>query len=181
MPEPSSSPLSEQEFVTLLTRHQPDVWAFLLGLMPGNPDVADVLQKTNILLWNKRASFVSGTNFRAWALTVARYEMLAHLKYQKRHAGFTFDDDVLSKLADEGAEDTAETSARAAALESCMAKLRPQDRELIEYRYSRAGGLETLSRRCGRSVSSLSVSLFRIRTWLRRCVIGTLHSRGETL
>ncbi len=165
------------DFVSLLTRHQPDIWAYLLGLMPGHPDVSDVLQKTNIVLWNKRDSFTSGTNFRAWAFTVARFEMLSHLKSQKRNKCFTFDDEVLELLADQDANEFHETSERLAALEACMAKLRPQERELIEYRYSRMDGLEALSGRCGRSVSSLSVSLFRTRTWLRRCIVATLWTK----
>ena len=36
-------PQSLADFVSLLTRHQPDLLAFIISLMPGDPEVADVL------------------------------------------------------------------------------------------------------------------------------------------
>lgn len=166
------------EFVSQLTRYQPDIWAYLLGLMPGHPDVSDVLQKTNLVLWNKRESFELGSNFRAWALTVARYEVMAHLKSQRRRPVFVFDDALIETLASEGPADMGDSSCRLEALETCLHSLRKEDRELLEHRYQRQGGLDDFARRCGRSVSALSVSLFRLRTALRRCVVQRLESQG---
>lgn len=166
------------EFVTALTNHQADMWAFIVSLMPGHPDVADVLQKANVVLWTKRDSFTPGTNFRAWALSVARFEVLAHLKSLRRQPCFVFDGELLDLLAAEAPEVQPSGSGRLEALEHCLGRLRPQDRELIDQRYRQHGGLERHARRCGRSVSALSVTLFRLRAALRRCISQHLDAEG---
>lgn len=67
-----------QEYVKLMTDHQWPLRGFILSLMPGSPDVGDVLQETNLVLWQKRRQFKLGTNFFAWACRIARYEVMHH-------------------------------------------------------------------------------------------------------
>ena len=81
---PRDNPPSSAEFVGLLTLHQADLWAFIITLMPGDSEVADVLQKTNLVLWNEQKKFKKGTNFLAWSFTIARFEVLTHWKNRKR-------------------------------------------------------------------------------------------------
>ena len=158
------------EFVSLLTRHQPDLWSYIITLMPGDPDTADVLQKTNLVLWTKQRDFEPGSNFRAWAFAVARFEVLAHLKRNKREGIVLLDEELLERIAHEAPDALAPSELRLAALERCLNKLRPQDRELLDHRYRTALGLEEFAARVGRSVSALSVTLHRLRGSLRKCV-----------
>ena len=55
-------PAELQVYVSLMTKNQGNLRAFIISLMPGSPDVADVLQET---LWQKRHKFEIGTNFLA--------------------------------------------------------------------------------------------------------------------
>jgi len=178
MPEPAVQPGANAAFVTELTNHQGDLWAFLCSLMPGHPDVADVLQKTNIVLWNKQDQFTPGTHFRAWAFRIARYEMLNHLRSRRRDGWVPFDDGLADTIAEELPQALAPSHERLAALEKCLERLRDQDRRLLEHRYRRGSNLEDFSRSCGRSVSALSVTLFRLRAALRRCVEDRLLPKG---
>lgn len=50
-------PVALQAYVTLMTKHQANLRAFIVSLMPGSRDVDDVLQDTNAVLWQKRARF----------------------------------------------------------------------------------------------------------------------------
>ena len=161
---------SSAEFVSLLTRHQPDLWSYIITLMPGDPETADVLQKTNLVLWTKQQNFEPGTNFRAWAFAVARFEVLAHLKRHKREGVVLLDDELLELVAHEAPDALAASDRRLAALEHCLNKLRPQDRELLDHRYRSNLGLDEFAARVGRSVSALSVTLHRLRSGLRKCV-----------
>jgi RNA polymerase sigma-70 factor (ECF subfamily) len=102
---PENSPQSFAEFVSLLTEHQPDLLAFIISLMPGDSEVADVLQKTNLVLWNKREKFEAGTNFRAWSFAIARFEVLTHLKKQKRLGIVLLDEELLETIACETPEE----------------------------------------------------------------------------
>ena len=54
------------EFVKSLTEHQTALRCFILSMLPGCHDVADVLQDANVELWEKMGSYELGTNFRAW-------------------------------------------------------------------------------------------------------------------
>ncbi len=166
------------DFVSLLTKHQPDLWSYIISLMPGQADSADVLQTTNIVLWTKQKDFNTGTNFRAWAFTVARFEVLAHFKKKKREGLVLLDDELLDILAEEAPSALVASDLRLAALEQCLKKLRPQDHELLEHRYKSNLGLDEFAARVDRSVSSLSVTLHRLRASLRKCVNGHMQEEG---
>jgi len=157
-------------FVGLLTKHQPDLWAYLITLMPGSPDAADVLQEVNMVLWRKQDHFEMGTNFRAWAFSVARFEVLAYLKKRKREGIVLLDEKLLELVAEEAPEMLVPSDQRLAALEHCLRKLRPQDRDLLDHHYKSNHGLAEFAARVGRSVSALSVTLHRLRGGLRACV-----------
>lgn len=158
------------EFVGLLTRHQPDLWAFIISRVPGHPEMEDILQETNVALWTHRQRFEKGTDFVAWSFTVAKFVILRHLKKNKRGAWLVFNDDLVELMDSEAPEIFDDGASRLRLLETCLGKLRPEERDLIDYRYSRRGDLETLGRMVGRSASSLSVSLHRIRAALRACI-----------
>jgi len=74
-PEIAGNAQQLQEFVAHLTASQGRIRGFIVTLMPGSPDVGDVLQETNLTLWKSRARYRPGTNFLAWAFTVARLEV----------------------------------------------------------------------------------------------------------
>ena len=157
-------------FVSLLTKHQPELWSYIITLMPGDPDAADILQKTNLVLWTKQQQFKPDTNFRAWAFAIARFEVLAHLKKHKRQGIVLLDHELLEIVAQEAPEALSPSDQRLAALERCLNKLRPQDRELLDHRYRSNLGLDEFAAKVGRSVSALSVTLHRLRGNLRKCV-----------
>jgi RNA polymerase sigma-70 factor (ECF subfamily) len=159
-------------FIKLLTEHQSVITSFVITLLPGAPGVDDVIQEINTLLWTKRSQFEIGTNFRAWALTVARFQVLVHLRGLKQQRWVTLDEDVAALLADELEEhpDPDPTEWKIEALRTCLEKLRPGDRELIMQRYWRKEPLQAFAASRGRSLNGLKVQLFRLRAILKRCV-----------
>jgi RNA polymerase sigma-70 factor (ECF subfamily) len=164
-----------------LTCHQPDILAFIISQMPGDPDACDVLQKCNMVLWKKREKFIEDSNFLAWAFRIARYEVLNHLKKQKNNKPMLLDAELMDKLAEDAPTTLHSDDLRIKALEICLNKLRVEDRELLEYRYQSDGGLSEFSKVTGRSVSALSVSLNRLRTLLRRCIVRQVALEGAGL
>lgn len=157
-------------FVSLLTQHQGDLWAYVITLLPGDSDTADVLQKVNMVLWTKQKDFKIGTNFRAWAFAVARFEVLAHLKTKKRLGFVLLDEELLDTMANEAPDMVRPNDQRLRALEHCMRLLRKQDQELLNHRYCTNHALSELAERVGKSVSTLSVTLHRLRSALRECI-----------
>jgi len=163
------------QFVSQLTVHQADLWAFITSQLPGSPDISDVLQKTNLTLWNKRTDFQEGTNFRAWSMTIARFEVLAHLKTCKRGNWLVFNDQLLETMATEAPDSIPQSGMRLNLLEQCMQRLQPNHQELLNHRYQSQEGLDDYAAKTGRSVSSLSVTLHRIRATLKKCIDEGIH------
>ena len=110
---------------------------FIISLLPGAPGVDDVFQNTNAVIWKKREQFTLGSNFKAWALTIARFQAMAHLQQLRRRRWVTLDQDVAELLADdlETRSDGDDMEIRSAALDECIGKLRPKDKELLVERY----------------------------------------------
>lgn len=176
----------DREFVRELTVHQGAVLAYIRSLMGGCSGAQDVLQQTNLKLWEKKSDFMVGTNFKAWAFAVARFEVLGQRKRLKRGGWLVFSEEVAELLATDLEEDQTDWDEALLALEDCVGKLRPQDMELVQVRYASGCGLDEYASRLSRSSGTLKARLFKIRAVLRRCVEDSIlsnnpdtHSRKE--
>jgi RNA polymerase sigma-70 factor (ECF subfamily) len=158
-----------QEFVRELTAAQGRIHAFLISLMPGSPDVADVLQETNLTIWKSRERYQPGTNFLAWAFTIAKLEVLHQHDRAKRLGRILLSPELTEVLADEMPHDVMHKD-YLQALESCMTKLTDGQRDIIEARYQTGHSLEIHARLTGRNPGALRIALLRIRETLRECV-----------
>ncbi|MBI1372176.1 MAG: sigma-70 family RNA polymerase sigma factor [Phycisphaera sp.] len=158
-----------ESFIGHVMEHQRELYAFILSMLPNLTEADDVLQETNMVLWRKREEFEPGTNFGAWARTVARFQVLAFLKRRKRD-GLRFNDDLIAQIAGEaeGAADLIDRKRKA--LSSCMEKLRDQDRELIRQRYMSAVSVQDMADEAGRTANAVSQALHRIRRALLECI-----------
>ncbi|MDI1310999.1 sigma-70 family RNA polymerase sigma factor, partial [Prosthecobacter sp.] len=143
---------------------------YVQSLLPGDPSAHDVMQQANATLWKKRTDFTLGTNFKAWAFSVARYEVLNYRKQQARDSRLVFSAELEETFAEELAERDDDLEKRQAALKNCLTKLRQQDRELLLHRYASEGTLQDYSARTGRSVGGLKVTLHRLRYALLGCM-----------
>lgn len=164
----------QAEFVGQIARHQAALHAYIISLMPGMDGVDDVLQETNLVLWEKRKTFQAGTNFRAWACAIARFKVMGH-RQKLAQLGFQMlEEDLADQLASECEAELDEFDERLRALNRCLGRLQDKERGLIEHRYFSGHTLDEYASQCGRPVNSLRVSLFRIRAALKKCIIGEL-------
>lgn len=166
-----------QEFIHRLTANQSRIRAYITSLMPGSPDIHDVLQETNLTLWKSRARYRVGTNFVAWAFAVARFQVRTHAKHRRRKRQVTLSPELLDLLAAEAPVDE-DDDRYLKALESCQAKLSAEERELIEARYRPGRSLHSLAEKQQRKPAALRVALMRIRLALRDCIERTLRGNS---
>ena len=160
------------EFVSLMVQHQRTLLAFILGLMPVRADAEEILQRTNVILWKKRDDFELGTSFRSWAFTVARWETRAFVREKGRKSWLVYDDEVASLLADRLASvPVPGLGERAVALRRCLSGLSPEHRALIVARYQEGLSFGECAERFDRSEGGLRVTLHRLKTTLRRCIV----------
>ncbi|NWK55050.1 sigma-70 family RNA polymerase sigma factor [Verrucomicrobiaceae bacterium N1E253] len=163
-----------QDFVQLLTSHQSALRVMILSMMPGQPGVSDVLQEINLVLWQKMKDFEPGSNFRAWAFSIARFKILEHLRKLKKDRHLVFDEELCNQLVEETDQDSKHTEAMQEALEACLSKVRPKDAQLLRHRYYQGGNLQEYAQAHNESAGALRVTLHRLRTSLRRCMVRKL-------
>jgi len=166
-----------QSYVEQMIAHQDRMRAFIYTLMPGSPHIDDVLQNTNVILWQKRAGFSADTNFTAWALRIARYQTMHQLDRDKRHGRLVCSDELLETIAEPTPEGRTHNHMMQA-LEVCLKKLTDQQRSLIQARYTPGQSLEKHAESIGRTPGSLRIALHRIRDLLKNCVEGRLASES---
>jgi RNA polymerase sigma-70 factor (ECF subfamily) len=173
------NPDPEQIFVQLVVNHQAALRAFVLSLLPGSPEVDDVIQDTNAEIWQKRGDFRIGTNFKSWIFSVAKFKVMTVWRDHQRRKVWAVPEDTLTKLV-ERIEDGAftGTESRHEALRFCLGRLRAEDRLLILNRYIANHNMDRLARESGRKKDSLKVSLHRIRTVLRACMNRRIQTGG---
>lgn len=163
---------SDDLIVTQLADFQAEMLAYLYSLMPGDASVKDVLQRANLVIWKKRATFKADTNFRAWAFSIIRWEVRAYLKETKRKSWLVIDDELTQRVT-ETMEETGEDDSMhelRAALEVCIQKLKPEEREIIAHRYHTDAPLKDYVKDSGHTLGTLKVMLCRIRATLKRCI-----------
>lgn len=168
MSSPAKDP--DSEFVAQLTAHQSSILFYVKSLLPGEARAADVAQQANLTIWEKREDFESGTNFKAWAFQIARYEVLNFRKKEARDARLQFSNELDEIMSEELRHLSDDLELRREALRVCLGKLRTADRELLVHRYFESSSLKDYAEMAGRSVGGLRVSLHRLRNALAGCI-----------
>ena len=158
-----------ESFVVLFARHQPLLRAFVRPMVFTWDDMEEVMQQTSVVLWRKYGDFEEGTDFLAWACTIARYEVLKFRRTRARDRHI-FGEELLAMLADEGAAELAQRERERKALELCVEGLRPEHRELIRRCYGRGTTIKEAAKSLGRSATGLYKALDRIRVLLLGCI-----------
>ncbi len=115
------------EFIAHVSRVQRSLYAFILSLVRQPADADDVLQKTNIILWQKAGEFQPGSDFRAWAFRIAQWQVMAHAK-RKQRSRLEFDDELIGRIASDADAELADFDERRAALLTCLQKLTSRQR-----------------------------------------------------
>ena len=165
------------QFVRLFVQHQRRIHALILALVPNGPDADDILQETSAVLWEKFDEFESGTNFSAWALRIARYQVMAYYS-TKRRTRARLSDETIDLVVEKMAARPAREDVRAAALAGCLEGLDREDRVLLEQRYRGEVPTEELARASGRTVFAVYKALDKIHDRLLLCVQGKLKSES---
>jgi RNA polymerase sigma-70 factor (ECF subfamily) len=173
---PALRPPSE-EFVQLFTRTQRRLYLFILSQVASTQDAEEILQETNLIVWSKYHQFDVATNFFAWSAQIATYEVLK-FRQRKHREKLRFTDEFIDAVAQEVLERSDELERRRHALEHCLEKLRPDDRQLIHRRYQPGERGKFVAEDLGRPANSVYQSLGRIRKTLLECVQRRLAAEG---
>lgn len=149
---------------------QPALNEYVSGLLGGLDGVEDLVQETSLFLWERRTEYEHGTNFRAWAMRVAWFKVMAERRDRARSGRVVFSEEIASRLAARAEERMEESDGRLQALNRCLERVRLQDRRLLEWKYGRRESLTDMAAGLGLSAGSLHKTISRLRLALRHCV-----------
>ena len=97
-------------------------------------EAEDLLQETAKVLWKKFGDYDPKLPFLPWAKAFARYEVLNYVQKQKTQRKY-FSAEMMKLLAEDFEFVDALHEARVLALESCVAALPENSRNLLDKRY----------------------------------------------
>ena len=161
---PASHQLSVQrQFV----KHQSVIKAYILSLLPALADAEDALQETFLTVSAKAGAFEEGTNFIAWACTIARFKVLESRRKLNDPRAIT--DEAIEALA----EDVPEPlffEEQIDAVRNCLDRLAPRAKQIVWLRYHGGLSCEDVGRQVGWGAAAVRVALAKARTVLRTCV-----------
>lgn len=157
------------EVQRLFVQHQQVVLYYVLTIEPSLGDAQDIVQETFLAVSRKAETYALGTNFGAWACTVARYQALQFQRARQRRTA-RLDDDVIEMLYGGEAPEPESLIPRTSALKRCLEKLAPKALELIRRRYHIGEVPEDIASAVGWTPNAVRVALSRARQTLRVCV-----------
>ncbi|MEN6308366.1 MAG: sigma-70 family RNA polymerase sigma factor [Anaerohalosphaeraceae bacterium] len=165
-----------EEFLNLFRTNEDRIFGFILTFLPNFAKAEDILQETMIIMWRKFDEFESGTNFAAWGIKIARYNLY---KFHENHqAGVVrFDSDAIEAISQQvGDMDTRKTNSYIDALLHCFEKLGSQGRQLMLLKYEQNFKVQEISEKIGRSIRDTYRILSRIQHTLHECTSQTLKA-----
>lgn len=168
---PDPAVLRGEEIESELKSIQPDLRAYVGSLIGSVAEVADIVQETNLLIWDKRADYRDDGFFKAYAFRCAYYKVMSFRRDQARHRKRFFNEQLTYTLAAE-AQEMFETGAdaRLDALTSCLGKLPAEQLSLLSQHYVDQVSLTDIASRTRRKPSALHKIISRIRMALRLCI-----------
>ncbi len=153
----------------LFVQHLPALRGFVLSLVTDYSLVDDVVQETFLVVSAKAGEFQRGSNFRAWAWTIARYKVLQTLQKTPK-AEQRLSDEVIESLCATEASEEWPAEEQLHQLAECVRELAPRARQAVELRYQQAHKPPEIARLMGWTVDAVHVALSRARVTLRECV-----------
>jgi RNA polymerase sigma-70 factor (ECF subfamily) len=172
VPSNPSQPLSaerQEEFVLLLNAAHGLLLRYVMSLVANRHDAEDVLQRASLVMWRRFGTFEAGTDFIAWATTVAFYEARNFQRVTGR-SRLEFDDELMHTLAAERVQHVRHWSLRTEALEQCVQKMDAASRELVEAIYTEGRQAVEVARQLGCPPKTIYNKISCIRRALAECV-----------
>lgn len=168
----------QERFTRLWTEAQPAVAGYVHACVRDVAAAQDLVQETAIVLLRRFAEYDERRPFLAWALGVARFQVLGF----RRDAGrslVTFDTELFDRFTALWGELAPHLSEEQAALQVCLEKLAQRARQAIHLRYYEGLCSEEIATRLGSRAGAVRVLLQRVREQLRTCIERQLQRSAE--
>lgn len=158
----------QQEFLRHFLSTESSLRGYILTHVRDFEVAEDLLQQSALVLWQKFDQYDARRPFLAWALGVARLEILNARRQKSGRSLITADLDGL--VVGEYLRLESELHRRRQLLRACLKLLPASMTETVRLRYEEGISLEQIASKLGKSLASVKVILHRARVSLHECV-----------
>ena len=163
------STAAQQRFLTLFLRSEREIFRYVAALVPNVGDAEDIVQQAAMSLWEKFDAYDPTQPFTPWACRFALNKARQWIERRQRWQAL-LDHGLAEELAQRRQELQPEFERRLKHLETCLGKLPPKQRTLVEGYYYERADIESLAERSGKTAAATYKMLQRIRQALQCCV-----------
>jgi RNA polymerase sigma-70 factor (ECF subfamily) len=159
----------EDAFIRELTLSQSVLRGFCQSSLGNDEDAKEALQRTNVVLWKKSASWDPATPFLRWAVTVAKFVVLGMVRDRQRER-LLFEADVEELMLEEAVEEMEGFDPRKDALRTCLSKLKAAHQTILSEHYVAGRSVKEIASAYQMGVSAVKVLMLRLRHILGDCI-----------
>lgn len=150
----------------------PRVRAMIVGRSLPGIDVDEVVQRSFVEAYKNIADYKLGTNFQAWLLTIARYQLMAETTRLRRvsdyHAKYV--PEVLARQNQAQLEIGDDEDERLVHLTDCLDAMPDRAREVLRRRYEKNQSSQEIASALDRSAGAVRKQLCLLRQQLHECI-----------
>jgi RNA polymerase sigma-70 factor (ECF subfamily) len=168
-------------FLRYFVRHQQEIYAYILTLVPNRHDADDLFQEALTVMWNKFDRFEQGTNFVAWGIQISRFLILEYRRRKASDRRVQLSEEVLDALAQGIPVVQDRMAERLEVLRQCLSHLDDRAKRLVKMRYERNTPLQDMASALELSVRQVQRTLASINGILLRCMRRGLATGGDSL
>jgi RNA polymerase sigma-70 factor (ECF subfamily) len=158
----------KQEFLRHFLSSESSLRGYILTHVRDFEVAEDLLQQSALVLWQKFEQYDPGRPFLAWALGVARLEILNAAR--RRPGRSLMESDLDGLVVGEYLRLESELPLRRQLLRLCLKHLPASMTEAVRLRYEEGSTLDEIAARLGKSLVAIKVTLHRARVSLQDCV-----------
>ena len=161
------------EFARLIRESHREFFGFIFAMLQNRADAEDVYQQTAPVFWRKFSEFTPGTNFTAWAIRVAQFEIKDFVKARRRRKVF-FNDAILDAIAVAYQAEPDDLAPDGWKRREMLGKLNDRDRRVLKQCYSVGRDYKKIAASEGKTIVAVYKAISRIRKVLYNCIQQTM-------
>lgn len=170
-------------FVSLFTRYEWNLRAFVRSLLPRMQDADEVMQEVGLACWKKFADFTDegdpaecGEGFIRWACVVSRFEVL---RYRRSHARdrLVLSEAALTALVTDSVARVSKAERERQAVDRCLKSLSDPERRLLLSVHTPGDSVAQIAAETGQKARPLYDVVTRLRDRIGDCVRAQMNEQ----
>ncbi len=166
------------EFTRLWTKAQPAVAGFISSLVPDFHQSEDILQDAAVACLRKFDDYDRNRPFTAWAIGIARYQVLSEKRDFARHS-MVLMPEAVEAVAAVYEEKGSELALESHVLKDCVKGVKGVSRDILSLRYEQNLKPSEIAERTGKKAGAVRTMLSRLRDTLQDCIDRKVTALGQ--